>query len=191
MHHAVGPMPSGRSWREQAAVVLAVGMRPCSGALVVLVFALSQGVLAAGMAAVVLMGLALPSPSPSSQRWQSPGRDSPCALPVPTGPRPERWRGGRVAGSHRRIGLRRDAGHRQPLSRKRDPSTPCGGAARDYGAARQQPWNTGPDVQSASSRPSRHPAPKVGVLLLNLGHRTPPISGACGAISRNSCPIRA
>ncbi len=57
MHHAVGPMPSGRSWREQAAVVLAVGMRPCSGALVVLVFALSQGVLAAGMAAVVLMGL--------------------------------------------------------------------------------------------------------------------------------------
>lgn len=57
MHHAVGPVPAGRSLREQVAVVLAVGLRPCSGALVVLVFALSQGVLAAGMAAVVLMGL--------------------------------------------------------------------------------------------------------------------------------------
>lgn len=38
-------------------MVLAVGMRPCSGALVVLVFALSQGLLAAGIAAVLLMGL--------------------------------------------------------------------------------------------------------------------------------------
>lgn len=57
MHHAVGPVPAGRSLREQVAVVLAVGLRPCSGALVVLVFALSQGVLAAGIAAVVLMGL--------------------------------------------------------------------------------------------------------------------------------------
>lgn len=32
-------------------------MRPCSGALLVLVFALSQGVLPAGIAAVFLMGL--------------------------------------------------------------------------------------------------------------------------------------
>lgn len=31
-------------------------MRPCSGALVVLVFALSQGLLAAGILAVLLMG---------------------------------------------------------------------------------------------------------------------------------------
>lgn len=37
-------------------MVLAVGMRPCSGALVVLVFALSQGLLAAGILAVLLMG---------------------------------------------------------------------------------------------------------------------------------------
>lgn len=44
-------------WREQLAVVVAVGLRPCSGALVVLVFALSQGVLPAGIAAVFLMGL--------------------------------------------------------------------------------------------------------------------------------------
>jgi nickel/cobalt exporter len=44
-------------WREQLGVVLAVGLRPCSGALVVLAFALSQGLLAAGIAAVLLMGL--------------------------------------------------------------------------------------------------------------------------------------
>ena len=45
------------SWREQLGVVLAVGLRPCSGALIVLVFALSQGVLWAGIAATLLMGL--------------------------------------------------------------------------------------------------------------------------------------
>lgn len=44
-------------WREQLGVVLGVGLRPCSGALVVLVFALSQGILLAGIAAVFLMGL--------------------------------------------------------------------------------------------------------------------------------------
>ena len=44
------------TWREQLGVVLAVGLRPCSGALVVLVFALSQGLLPAGIAAVFLMG---------------------------------------------------------------------------------------------------------------------------------------
>ncbi len=38
-------------------MVLAIGLRPCSGALVVLVFALSQGVLWAGIASVFLMGL--------------------------------------------------------------------------------------------------------------------------------------
>lgn len=57
MHHAVGPSDPRRDWREQLGVVLAVGLRPCSGALVVLVFALSQGLLAAGIAAVLLMGL--------------------------------------------------------------------------------------------------------------------------------------
>jgi len=54
--HVVTPAATSGSWREQLGVVLAVGLRPCSGALVVLVFALSQGVLAAGIAAVFLMG---------------------------------------------------------------------------------------------------------------------------------------
>lgn len=57
MHHAVGPADLKGSWREQVSVVLAVGLRPCSGALVVLVFALSQGLLAAGIVSVLLMGL--------------------------------------------------------------------------------------------------------------------------------------
>ena len=54
--HVVTPVAASGSWREQLGVVLAVGLRPCSGALVVLVFALSQGLLPAGIAAVFLMG---------------------------------------------------------------------------------------------------------------------------------------
>ena len=50
------PEATTGSLREQLSVVLAVGLRPCSGALVVLVFALSQGLLPAGIAAVFLMG---------------------------------------------------------------------------------------------------------------------------------------
>ncbi len=57
MHHAIGPADLKGSWREKLGVVLAVGLRPCSGALVVMVFALSQGVLLAGVASVLLMGL--------------------------------------------------------------------------------------------------------------------------------------
>jgi nickel/cobalt exporter len=55
--HVVMPGQTGGGWREQAGVVLAVGLRPCSGALIVLAFALSQGLLAAGIVAVLLMGL--------------------------------------------------------------------------------------------------------------------------------------
>lgn len=54
--HIVTPEATTGSLREQLGVVLAVGLRPCSGALVVLVFALSQGLLPAGIAAVFLMG---------------------------------------------------------------------------------------------------------------------------------------
>lgn len=56
-HHAVTPKQVHGSSREMLGVVLAVGLRPCSGALIVLVFALSQGVLVAGAVAVFLMGL--------------------------------------------------------------------------------------------------------------------------------------
>lgn len=55
--HVVTPDQLGGGWREQLGVVLAVGLRPCSGALIVLAFALSQGLLTAGIVAVLLMGL--------------------------------------------------------------------------------------------------------------------------------------
>lgn len=51
-------VPSERAlWRERAGIVLAAGMRPCSGALIVLVFALSQGLVAAGVLSVLAMAL--------------------------------------------------------------------------------------------------------------------------------------
>jgi ABC-type nickel/cobalt efflux system permease component RcnA len=40
-----------------AGLVLAAGIRPCSGALIVLVFGLSQGLFAAGVAATFAMAL--------------------------------------------------------------------------------------------------------------------------------------
>jgi nickel/cobalt transporter (NicO) family protein len=42
-------------WRDAAPVVFAAGSRPCSGAIIVLVFALSQGLLAVGLVAVLAM----------------------------------------------------------------------------------------------------------------------------------------
>jgi ABC-type nickel/cobalt efflux system permease component RcnA len=47
----------GKPWRELAGVVLAAGIRPCAGAVVVLVFTLSQGLLPAGIAATFAMAL--------------------------------------------------------------------------------------------------------------------------------------
>jgi nickel/cobalt transporter (NicO) family protein len=44
-------------WREIAGVVLAAGIRPCAGAIVVLVFAFSQGLFPAGVAATFAMAL--------------------------------------------------------------------------------------------------------------------------------------
>jgi nickel/cobalt transporter (NicO) family protein len=45
------------SWRKLAAVVLSVGIRPCSGAVLVLIFALTQGLFWAGVAATFAMAL--------------------------------------------------------------------------------------------------------------------------------------
>jgi nickel/cobalt exporter len=46
-----GPM----SWRKTMAVVFSVGIRPCTGAILVLVFALAQGLFWAGVAATFAM----------------------------------------------------------------------------------------------------------------------------------------
>lgn len=59
--HSHGPAPSKLAgpggWRRGFAAILTVGIRPCSGAILVLVFALAQGLFWAGMAATFLMGL--------------------------------------------------------------------------------------------------------------------------------------
>jgi ABC-type nickel/cobalt efflux system permease component RcnA len=45
------------SWRKAMAVVFSVGIRPCTGAILVLVFALTQGLFWAGVAATFAMAL--------------------------------------------------------------------------------------------------------------------------------------
>jgi nickel/cobalt exporter len=59
--HAHGPEPEELAgpggWRRGFSAIVAVGLRPCSGAIIVLVFALAQGLLWAGVAATFMMGL--------------------------------------------------------------------------------------------------------------------------------------
>jgi len=45
------------NWRRAWSAIFAVGLRPCSGALIVLVFALSQNFFLAGVASALAMGL--------------------------------------------------------------------------------------------------------------------------------------
>ena len=51
------PPQGGRGVAGAAAAILSVGIRPCSGALIVLVFALSQGIFWAGVASTFVMAL--------------------------------------------------------------------------------------------------------------------------------------
>ncbi|HEX7882459.1 MAG TPA: nickel/cobalt transporter [Afipia sp.] len=59
--HSHGPEPRELAgpggWSRGLSAVLTVGIRPCSGAILVLVFALAQGLFWAGVAATLLMGL--------------------------------------------------------------------------------------------------------------------------------------
>jgi nickel/cobalt exporter len=59
--HAHAPEPSelgGKHWfRRALSAVIAVGLRPCSGAIIVLVFALAQGLFWIGVASTFAMGL--------------------------------------------------------------------------------------------------------------------------------------
>jgi nickel/cobalt exporter len=59
--HSHGPMPSELAgpggWRRGLSAIFTVGIRPCSGAILVLVFALVQGMFWAGIAATFVMGL--------------------------------------------------------------------------------------------------------------------------------------
>jgi len=59
--HAHGPEPEELAgpggWRRGLSAIVAVGVRPCSGAIIVLVFALAQGLFLAGIASTFVMGL--------------------------------------------------------------------------------------------------------------------------------------
>ena len=44
-------------WRRGLSAIVAVGLRPCSGAIIVLVFALAQGLFWAGVASTFVMGI--------------------------------------------------------------------------------------------------------------------------------------
>jgi len=59
--HSHGPTPDQLAgpggWQRGLGAIFAVGMRPCSGAILVLVFALAQGLFWAGIAATFVMGL--------------------------------------------------------------------------------------------------------------------------------------
>ena len=59
--HSHGPTPGELAgpggWRRGFGAIFAVGIRPCSGAILVLVFALAQGLFWAGVAATFVMGL--------------------------------------------------------------------------------------------------------------------------------------
>jgi nickel/cobalt transporter (NicO) family protein len=59
--HAHGPEPAelagSGGWRRGLFAVIAVGLRPCSGAIIVLIFALAQDLFWTGVGATLLMGL--------------------------------------------------------------------------------------------------------------------------------------
>jgi nickel/cobalt exporter len=59
--HSHGPEPKDLSgpggWQGGLSAVFAVGLRPCSGAILVLVFALAQGLFWAGVASTLVMGI--------------------------------------------------------------------------------------------------------------------------------------
>jgi nickel/cobalt transporter (NicO) family protein len=59
--HGHGPEPEELAgpggWQRGLSAIVAVGIRPCSGAIIILVFALAQGLFWAGVAATFVMGL--------------------------------------------------------------------------------------------------------------------------------------
>jgi len=59
--HAHGPEPEELAgpggWHRGLSAIVAVGVRPCSGAIIVLVFALAQGLFLAGIASTFVMGI--------------------------------------------------------------------------------------------------------------------------------------
>jgi nickel/cobalt exporter len=100
--HAHAPEPKELAgpggWRRGFSAVVAVGARPCSGAIIVLVFALAQGLFSAGMVSTFIMGLgtaitvaAIASIAVSAKSWAA-RRRNPVRLRRTRNARHRGWR---------------------------------------------------------------------------------------------------
>ncbi len=56
-HHGVGVDLAKSDWKTRLGVVLAIGARPCSGAIMILMFSNALGIISWGIAAVMTMSL--------------------------------------------------------------------------------------------------------------------------------------
>ena len=56
-HPNIPSNPSRSGWKARWSAITAVGVRPCSGAIIILVFALAQGLFLAGIAATLVMAV--------------------------------------------------------------------------------------------------------------------------------------
>ncbi|MBS0853962.1 nickel/cobalt transporter [Enterobacter sp. JGM127] len=56
-HHGVGAGMTQGDWKTRLGVILAIGARPCSGAIMILLFSNALGIVSWGMAAVMTMSL--------------------------------------------------------------------------------------------------------------------------------------
>lgn len=56
-HHGVGADLAQGDWKTRLGVILAIGARPCSGAIMILMFSNALGIVTWGMAAVMTMSL--------------------------------------------------------------------------------------------------------------------------------------
>lgn len=56
-HHGVGHVRPDSDWKTRLGVILAIGARPCSGAIMILLFSNALGIVRWGMAAVMVMSL--------------------------------------------------------------------------------------------------------------------------------------
>ncbi|HEX4500378.1 MAG TPA: nickel/cobalt transporter [Scandinavium sp.] len=56
-HHGVGVDVAHADWKTRAGIVIAIGARPCSGAIMILLFSNALGIVTWGIAAVMVMAL--------------------------------------------------------------------------------------------------------------------------------------
>jgi ABC-type nickel/cobalt efflux system permease component RcnA len=70
--HMPDPSTLGKpelAWRDAALTIVTAGARPCSGAILVLVFSMAQGIFYAGIAATFAMAVGTAMPMPMPMAW--------------------------------------------------------------------------------------------------------------------------